>query len=172
MPYSPRLFTTAFVLIGLLLVTGCDLSKPKDSDGDGITDQYDSCPYQPGSPSNGGCPIQPQPELRISLWADKTVFSQGEPITLHISLNKDANVTLTNVYNDSACIRTTDTIFSQVLLSAGQHEYRAVAGALTGNRLLTATAVDSGGRVASASICITIGEAVLFLGPRCPNEPC
>ena len=34
---------------------------PKDSDGDGVTDQYDGCPTAIGPISNGGCPVPPPP---------------------------------------------------------------------------------------------------------------
>jgi hypothetical protein len=38
-------------------------TTPTDSDGDGVVDDYDSCPFEWGSSSNNGCPIiEPTPQ--------------------------------------------------------------------------------------------------------------
>lgn len=44
------------LLAVLPLMSGCDFG-PKDSDQDGIPNQHDRCPYEPGPWSNDGCPV-------------------------------------------------------------------------------------------------------------------
>ena len=40
---------------------GCPVVKPKDTDGDGLTDDVDRCPKVPGPASNQGCPAAEAP---------------------------------------------------------------------------------------------------------------
>ena len=50
---------------GLSYQTDNPTPEPKDSDGDGIPDNQDQCPYEPGPPENSGCPAQ---ELSLVLF--------------------------------------------------------------------------------------------------------
>lgn len=43
-------------LVSVCLIPGCDSSSLIDSDGDGIPDIYDDCPYEEGEKRFGGCP--------------------------------------------------------------------------------------------------------------------
>jgi len=48
----------SLLLIAILIVlAGCSLFQPPDSDGDGIPNQYDQCPNKSGPWSGRGCPF-------------------------------------------------------------------------------------------------------------------
>lgn len=46
----------------VVVVSAALYAQPADSDGDGIRDRKDQCPSEIGPVSNGGCPVEPQPE--------------------------------------------------------------------------------------------------------------
>lgn len=160
-----RLLSVAVVLTAIAFTLAACYHDP-DSDGDGIPDQYDACPGQPGPKSNGGCPAKPS--LQVNVWTDKGVYSVGEEVVIYFQTNTDANLTLQNTRPNG----TTLTYFSRRLFSPGTYTYRVTAWYPLGTRVLSIQGVDSQGRLVEARYTCDVGPPTLFIDdtPPPPGE--
>lgn len=105
----------------------------------------------------GGCDPAPQ----VSVWVDKQVYSLGETIHLHFSLNKSLTVSAVEQFANDGW----QTVFGSQLYNAGTYEYAAKAGITTGYRTIYLTGTDACGHSATASVTFQVGSGVFVGSP-------
>lgn len=103
------------------------------------------------------------PPLDIRVWLDRTTFQIGEEVTVHMSFNQTVLATLTVQIIATGQVRT---VFSNQLFSSGIHDFRAIIGNPEGERIMTLTAINSCGQVATATFAYRAwGPAPPIIGP-------
>ncbi|MEN3010687.1 MAG: PKD domain-containing protein [Candidatus Bipolaricaulaceae bacterium] len=113
------------------------------------------------SGTDGGTPSCPPLDIRV--WLDRTTFQIGEEVAVHMHFNQPVLATLTVRIVATGQVRT---VFSNQFFGAGTHDFRAVIGHPEGERIMTLTAVNPCGQVATATFAYRAwGPAPPIRGP-------
>lgn len=109
----------------------------------------------------GGTPSCPPLDVRV--WLDRTTFQIGEEVVVHMYFNQTVLATLTVQIVATGGVRT---VFSNQFFGPGRHDFRAIVGNPEGERIMTLTAVNSCGQVATATFAYRAwGGSPIIIGP-------